>query len=93
MTPKKLTITRMDPSCTVGFYIRDAAEFKKFVQEVREVCVFDIDASHIYLFAPYILIKFKTTFGDYFNFCKVVFFLFFSSDFECFIDDGTNPTR
>ncbi|GFR79924.1 cysteine protease [Elysia marginata] len=37
MTPKKLTITRMDPSCTVGFYIRNAAEFKKFVAEVREV--------------------------------------------------------
>lgn len=36
MTPKKLTITKMDPSCTVGFYIRNAAEFQKFVSEVKE---------------------------------------------------------
>ncbi|CAL1543844.1 unnamed protein product [Lymnaea stagnalis] len=36
LSPRKLTINKMDPSCTVGFYIRNAQEFKKFVQEVKE---------------------------------------------------------
>ncbi|KAH9491694.1 Cysteine protease atg4d [Bulinus truncatus] len=35
-TPRKMSITKMDPSCTVGFYIRNAQEFQKFVYEVRE---------------------------------------------------------
>ncbi|GFN96701.1 cysteine protease [Plakobranchus ocellatus] len=39
MSPRKLSITKMDPSCTVGFYIRNASQFQKFVEEVREfVC-------------------------------------------------------
>ncbi|KAI8774055.1 cysteine protease atg4 [Biomphalaria glabrata] len=34
--PRKMSVTKMDPSCTVGFYIHDAKEFKKFVHEVKE---------------------------------------------------------
>lgn len=36
-----MSVTKMDPSCTVGFYIHDAKEFKKFVHEVKEVMMFN----------------------------------------------------
>ncbi|XP_059146870.1 cysteine protease ATG4C-like [Physella acuta] len=36
MSPRKLTISKMDPSCTVGFYIKNAQDFQKFVYEVKE---------------------------------------------------------
>ncbi|CAG5126038.1 unnamed protein product [Candidula unifasciata] len=36
MTPRRLAITKMDPSCTVGFYIKDEQDFKHFVQQVTQ---------------------------------------------------------
>jgi len=37
MTPRKLPITKMDPSCTVGFYIKDEEEWWAFVDTIKEV--------------------------------------------------------
>ncbi|BFY99701.1 hypothetical protein BsWGS_02741 [Bradybaena similaris] len=35
-TPRKLHMDKMDPSCTVGFYIKNAEDFQNFVQDVKE---------------------------------------------------------
>ncbi|XP_071117804.1 cysteine protease ATG4D-like [Haliotis cracherodii] len=39
VSPRKLSFTKMDPSCTVGFYIRTKAEFDKFVQSVSGIVI------------------------------------------------------
>ncbi|XP_067678826.1 cysteine protease ATG4C-like [Haliotis asinina] len=39
VSPRKLSFTKMDPSCTVGFYIRTKAEFDKFVKSVSGIVI------------------------------------------------------
>ncbi|CAF0962779.1 unnamed protein product [Adineta ricciae] len=37
-SPKKLTAKKMDPSCTLGFYCRDKADFEMFCAQWNHVC-------------------------------------------------------
>jgi len=37
-SPKKLSTRKMDPSCTLGFYCRDKAEFEMFCAQWNRVC-------------------------------------------------------
>ena len=34
-----MRITNMDPSCTVGFYLKTEQDFEEFCQMIPEVCV------------------------------------------------------
>ncbi|XP_075688864.1 cysteine protease ATG4C [Rhinoderma darwinii] len=36
-SPKKMPFKKMDPSCTIGFYCRNARDFKKVVDELTKV--------------------------------------------------------
>ncbi|CAF0875162.1 unnamed protein product [Adineta ricciae] len=36
--PKKLTAKKMDPSCTLGFYCRDKADFEMFCAQWSHIC-------------------------------------------------------
>ncbi|XP_063219689.1 cysteine protease atg4da isoform X2 [Bacillus rossius redtenbacheri] len=38
-SPRKMNITRMDPSCCVGFYCRTQGDFRNFVQSAQPVLV------------------------------------------------------
>ncbi|CAF3366197.1 unnamed protein product [Rotaria sp. Silwood1] len=37
-SPKKLTAKKMDPSCTLGFYCRDKADFEMFCAQWNHIC-------------------------------------------------------
>jgi len=37
-SPRKLTARKMDPSCTLGFYCRDKADFEMFCAQWNHVC-------------------------------------------------------
>jgi len=37
-SPKKLTARKMDPSCTLGFYCRDKADFEMFCAQWNHIC-------------------------------------------------------
>ena len=36
-TPKKLLVSKMDPSCTLGFYCHSMEDFNKFVLKAKKV--------------------------------------------------------
>ena len=38
LSPRKMSFSKMDPSCTLGFYCRTREDFDKFVKEIKEVC-------------------------------------------------------
>lgn len=37
MSPRKMSITKMDPSCTIGFYLPTRDDFEKFCVEIQQV--------------------------------------------------------
>ena len=37
MSPRKMLFTKMDPSCTVGFYCRDRRDLQTFLEQVPDV--------------------------------------------------------
>ncbi|PIK37663.1 hypothetical protein BSL78_25506 [Apostichopus japonicus] len=37
MSPRKMAITKMDPSCTIGFYLKTREDFDKFCIEIQQV--------------------------------------------------------
>ena len=41
-SPKRLTAKKLDPSCTLGFYCRDKADFEMFCAQVRKKTVYSL---------------------------------------------------
>ena len=39
MSPRKMSFTKMDPSCTVGFYCKTREDFDQFVQRAQQVFI------------------------------------------------------
>lgn len=37
LSPRKISLTKMDPSCTIGFYCKTRAEFNSFVKQTEEM--------------------------------------------------------
>ena len=37
MSPRKMLFSKMDPSCTVGFYCRDRRDLQSFLDQVPDV--------------------------------------------------------
>ena len=37
MSPRKMLFSKMDPSCTVGFYCRDRRDLQTFLEQVPDV--------------------------------------------------------
>lgn len=60
-TPRKVSLLKMDPSATVGFYCRTRADFDKFVQNTEQVGLIEVGNCSLYTY-PIIWI------GEYFRF-------------------------
>ncbi|KAL8603529.1 hypothetical protein ACOMHN_052758 [Nucella lapillus] len=39
MSPRKMVFSKMDPSCTVGFYCRDRHDLDTFIEQVPDMVV------------------------------------------------------
>lgn len=37
-SPRKMNLSKIDPSCCIGFYLPTRHEFESFVQNIQEVC-------------------------------------------------------
>ncbi|XP_034045779.1 cysteine protease ATG4D-like isoform X1 [Thalassophryne amazonica] len=49
--PRKMALSRMDPSCTIGFYAKDQKDFEKLCADVNEVVSTSADVYPIFIFA------------------------------------------
>ena len=45
VSPRKLSFSKMDPSCTVGFYCKTHKDFLKFVEEAEKVCAYSLEST------------------------------------------------